>query len=103
MANHNSIVKAVVIFFCIIFLVFVGWKLYRDNFLQKQDMFWPPEINKCPDYYVYENDGYCYKKGKPRVKAIPHDVTPDVLKNICQDMKKNGIVWSGLDNNPSIC
>lgn len=102
MANQ-SIVRGVVVVICIAFLVFVGWKLYRDNFLEEQNIFWPPEINKCPDYYTYKRDGYCYKKGKPKIKAIPYNVTPNQLKRLCKQMKRKKIVWSGLDNNPSIC
>ena len=49
-------VKFVVIGVCLLFLVFVIWKLYRDNAaLSSEDaIYWPPKINKCPDYWTYK-------------------------------------------------
>jgi len=93
--------RFILILVCIIFLVFVVWKIYRDNFRLK-DVAWPPEIYKCPDYWTFEN-GTCNNKeklgkGEETVEPIQPGYNNRQLKRKCRWTKKNKVPWHGVDN-----
>jgi len=97
----SIIVKCVVIALCLLFMVFVIWKLYQDSVsvqeIDGQVVYWPPEINRCPDYWTYENDGKCHNNGST-VNALTAPVGATDLKTTCDNMKKLDIPWEGIDN-----
>ena len=95
----NIVVKYIVLALCILFLVFVVWKLYRDSVAASEELsYWPPEINICPDYWIYDStDGKCHS-GDDTMDPLPTDATDDDLLNACRDAATAGIPWEGVDN-----
>ena len=105
MANQStqlsSAVRFIAILICIIFMVFVIWKIYRDNFNLKR-VAWPPEIYKCPDYWTFE-DGVCRNtenigSGAKTVEPIQKGWKKEDLKAKCKWTKTNNVPWHGVDN-----
>jgi hypothetical protein len=94
----KTVVKFIVIAVCLVFVVFVIWKIYRDNYLQ-QNIAWPPEIHKCPDYWVYDkSDGKCHEQGGDGVTdPIGKNSTNEDLIKLCEKMKENNTAWEGID------
>ena len=96
----SSVVKFLVIAICLLFMVFVIWKLYRDNMnaqgIGGDSIYWPPEINKCPDYWVYKQDGKCHRDGQV-MDPLTGNVTPEQLVAKCEEVKQAGIPWEGID------
>ena len=85
--TFTSVTKFIVIAVCILFMVFVIWKLYRDNMasVDSTAVYWPPEINKCPDYWTYKEDGLChsYDNSVSPIAPLTGTVTSDMLiKNV---------------------
>ena len=94
----TEIVKYIVVAICILFMVFVIYKLYRDSVAASSEtVYWPPEINRCPDYWVYEDDGLCHGNGST-MEPLSADVTDADLINTCNNIKAQGIAWEGVDN-----
>jgi hypothetical protein len=95
----DTIMKFAVITVCILFLIFVIWKLYRDNIALKGEdsIYWPPEINKCPDYWTYTTDGKCHN-GDQTMEPLLGDVTGEILVAKCEEIKKQNIPWEGIDD-----
>jgi hypothetical protein len=96
----TSVIKFLVIAVCLLFIVFVIWKLYRDNInaqVTGANMYWPPEINKCPDYWVYKDDGKCHRNGQVR-DPLTSNVTAEQLIAKCEEIKKASLPWEGVDN-----
>ena len=98
--DAGTITKFIIVAVCLVFIVFVIWKLYRDNIaLQGQDaIYWPPEINKCPDYWTYKSDGKCHKDGNDPIDPLVGNVDEVQLLEKCEQMKAAGIPWEGIDN-----
>ena len=55
--NFQRIVIGIAIVMLIAALIFIGYALYA----QKNDVTWPPEIPKCPDYWAVDAIGNCVK------------------------------------------
>ena len=102
--NATTIVKYTVLAVCLLFMAFVIWKLYRDNLAVSSEtaVYWPPEINRCPDYWTYKSDGKCHNDGfsftiEPLIGKA-EDV--DLLAK-CREIKNlTGVAWEGIDNLP---
>ena len=60
-------------------------------------IYWPPEINKCPDYWTFEKDGKCHRNGQS-MEPLMGDVTPEQLVEKCEYVKEHKIPWEGVDN-----
>ena len=99
-ADPSNILKFVVIAVCLLFLIFVAWKLYRDNKALRGDdyIYWPPEINKCPDYWTFKEDGLCHNGTGSFTNPLTGDVTQEELHEKCLQMKAEKIPWEGIDN-----
>ena len=100
MIDASTITKIIIIAICLLFLIFVLWKLYRDHmatFGNDDAIYWPPEINKCPDYWTYKADGKCHRNGETTDPLIGN-VTEAQLLEKCEEMKSAGIPWEGIDN-----
>ena len=100
----SLIIKILVISICVLFMIFVIWKIIRYTVLQQDDIAWPPIINKCPDYWNYEN-GVCqnvYKKEEDpapdTVQPIPENVTNEKLIELCNWTNQYTVPWDGIDN-----
>ena len=59
--NFQRIVIGIAIVMLIAALIFIGYALYA----QKNDVTWPPEIPKCPDYWTVNSSGNCVKPAQP--------------------------------------
>ena len=99
--TSTSVIKFIVIAVCLVFMIFVIWKLYRDNMasVDSTTVYWPPEINKCPDYWTYKEDGKChsYDASVDPIEPLTGTVTSEMLTNTCKSL--NGqIPWEGVDN-----
>ena len=96
----NNLIKFVMIAVCLLFIVFVIWKLYRDNMgaqgIGGDAVYWPPEIDKCPDYWEYKN-GKCRRDGKT-IAPLAGDITPNELIARCEEVNAANIPWEGVDN-----
>ena len=101
----TTIIKYSVLALCLLFMAFVIWKLYRDNLgvTAEDGIYWPPEINRCPDYWTYKSDGKCHNDNfnftiDPLMISTP--VTEDDLIAKCSDLKDKypGVAWEGIDN-----
>ena len=95
----GTITKFIIVALCLVFIVFVIWKLYRDNLaLQGEDaIYWPPDINKCPDYWTYKSDGKCHRDGNVTDPLVGNVGEAQLLEK-CEEMKAAGIPWEGIDN-----
>tara|TARA_B100000963_G_C22393331_1_gene565483 strand:+ start:332 stop:643 length:312 start_codon:yes stop_codon:yes gene_type:complete len=98
--SSNNIVKICVIAVCVIFMCFVCWKLYRDYIAINADdaIDWPPEINKCPDYWTYKSDGMCHNSdGTATMDPLigPIDKEGKALIAKCGSID---VPWEGIDH-----
>lgn len=94
----NSSMKFVTIGVCLLFIIFVIWKLYRDNiaYTGEDAIYWPPEIDKCPDYWEFKN-GKCHRGGQT-IEPLSGDVTAEQLITRCEQVKAMNVPWEGIDN-----
>lgn len=92
-----SIVKFIVIALSLLFVIFVIWKLYRDNINEEALNTWPPVVAKCPDYWTYKDDGLCHHNNDT-MSPLTEDSTEDDLIAKCAEIKEAGIPWEGIDN-----
>lgn len=100
-ADAATIFKFVTLAVCLVFIIFVIWKLYRDNMALRGDdaIYWPPEINKCPDYWTFKEDGMCHNGAGIKVtEPLTGNVTEEQLYEKCLQMKAEKIPWEGIDN-----
>ena len=58
-------------------------------------IYWPPEINKCPDYWTYKADGKCHRNDEVTDPFVG-DVTEAQLLEKCEEMKATGILGKVL-------
>ena len=100
-ADSSTIFKFVILALCLLFIIFVVWKLYRDNMALRGDddaIYWPPEINKCPDYWTFK-EGECHNGAGSKVTdPLTGNVTKEQLHEKCLRMKDEKIPWEGIDN-----
>ena len=108
--SSNNIVKICVIAVCVIFMCFVCWKLYRDHMAINADdaIAWPPEINKCPDYWEVKGDGRCENVHKVGLCKAGGDNVMDFNDPVfegkkgmyrkCSWSKQCEAPWEGIDS-----
>ena len=104
--HTTSIVKYIVLAVCLLFLAFVIWKLYRDNLgvTAEDGIYWPPEINRCPDYWTYKSDGLCHNDNFDyTIEPLVGPVEALDLEARCIEVSKQTelpdvIPWEGIDN-----
>ena len=101
----TAIVKYIVVTVCLLFIAFVIWKLYRDNLAVSSEtaVYWPPEINRCPDYWTYKSDGKCHNDDFDfTIDPLIGNVTESELILRCDEINNNelytGVAWEGIDN-----
>lgn len=97
------LVKVLVVTICILFAIFVIWKIYKAT--QQNPDNWPPEINKCPDYWTYNEDkDKClnvYNLGNNNVESvnpITKESSDREIKEACNKAFNNKYKWSGVDD-----
>ena len=93
-----NVIKFIVIAVCLLFIVFVIWKLYRDNIDVQDSISWPPVIGKCPDYWVYDSDGNCHGEDGKVIVPLTGEITQEQLIAKCEEVKNAGIPWDGIDS-----
>ena len=102
--NVTTIVKYTVLAVCLLFMAFVIWKLYRDNsFVSSENVvYWPPEINRCPDYWTYKSDGKCHNDGFDfTIEPLIGEAEGVDLLAKCREIKGyTGVAWEGIDSLP---
>ena len=92
-----NVIKFLVIAICLLFLVFVIWKLYRDNIDAQDAVSWPPVIAKCPEYWVYSDDGKCHGGNGQVMDPLTGEMTQEQLVAKCEEVQTAGIPWEGID------
>ena len=87
-------------------------------YFSKNQYDFPPNVSNCPDYWeingpTIEGDPYeCVNKanigsGTYTFNGINNGaLVPTTAEKLCdlkRDLNGNGILWTGLSNNPAIC
>ena len=85
---------SIVIF--VILMLFIGIMIYRA----KQTTKFPPQVTKCPDYWIIDKDGNCSNPRKLGSGCAEGTNFPKMnsLAEKCNFAKTCGIEWDGITN-----